>query len=161
MKEIILQNTLLLAAYDELSPADRQLVDAARQATSTSYAPYSQFCVGAALRLADGVVVTGSNQENAAYTNGICAERSAIFAAQSQYPDQPVVSIAIAAYTHGSFTRQPVSPCGACRQVMVEIENRYQQPIRILLYGTDGTYVISDGIQVLMPLLFSADDLNG
>ena len=102
------------------------------EATGNSYSPYSRFRVGAALLLANGTEVIGANQENAAFPSGLCAERSAIFAAQSVYPDQPVTTLAIAAANEYGLMRDPIVPCGACRQVILEIEDRYKQPIRIL-----------------------------
>ena len=160
MKEIYLKSTILMVNYEELDAQDKELVDLAKEATSRSYAPYSSFHVGAALRTKDGYIVTGCNQENAAYTNGICAERNAIFASQNLYPSQPIVSIAIAAYSNKDFTLSPVSPCGTCRQVMVETEARYNQPIRIILYGKAETYIIPEGINTLMPLQFVPDSLK-
>lgn len=145
-----------LCAYEELTEQDRQLIDAAKQATERSYAPYSNFRVGAAALLANGTIITGTNQENAAYPSGLCAERTALFYAGSSYPDTAVVALAIAAYTDGTFTRNPIAPCGACRQVMLEVENRYQHPIRTLLYGTEGIYLIEGGTRQLLPLTFDA-----
>ena len=145
-----------LYAYEELTEQDRQLIDAAKQATERSYAPYSNFRVGAAALLANGTIITGTNQENAAYPSGLCAERTALFYAGSSYPDTAVVALAIAAYTDGTFTRNPIAPCGACRQVMLEVENRHQHPIRTLLYGTEGIYLIEGGTRQLLPLTFDA-----
>lgn len=145
--------------WNELSEEDRQLVQAAKDATSTSYAPYSHFNVGAAARLANGVIFTGSNQENAAYPSGMCAERTTLFAANAHHPDLPVVALAVAASTNGSFLSSPIPPCGACRQVILEVEQRYHQPIRILLYGTDGVHVV-DSIKALLPLSFGSDYLE-
>ena len=143
----------------EFTEEEKQLVEAARAATYRSYAPYSRFCVGAAALLADGTIVTGSNQENAASPSGICAERTTIFHANSEHPDQPVLALAIAARdTSGQFTERPISPCGACRQVLVETESRYQQPIAILLYGTLGTHIISSAKE-LLPVSFDASYL--
>ena len=117
--------------------------------------PYSKFSVGACLLLNNGVEVIGCNQENAAYPVGLCAERSAIFAAGAQYPDVPVRMIAIAARTpEGELQDEPVSPCGSCRQVLIETETRFSQEVRILLYGRNRIYVI-DGIKQLMPLSFT------
>lgn len=147
-------------SYDELAEQDRQLIEEAKGATTRSYAPYSHFHVGAAARLVDGTIVTGTNQENAAYPSGICAERTALFYAGASYPDKPVVALAIAAYADGEFTRTPISPCGACRQVMLEVENRYNQPMRILLYGTEGVYIIEGGARELLPLTFDASALE-
>lgn len=116
MKEIELKSTILLAQFHELDEHDQELVEQAKKATQRAYAPYSNFHVGAALKLKNGQIITGNNQENAAYTNGICAERNAIFTASNLYPDMPVISLAVAAFCDGEFTISPVSPCGACRQ---------------------------------------------
>ena len=110
-----------LCSYDELTEQDRQLIDAAKEATQRSYAPYSQFHVGAAAMLADGTFVSGNNQENAAYPSGMCAERTTLFYAGATHPNTPVVALSIAACTDGAFTSKPIAPCGACRQVMLEI----------------------------------------
>lgn len=150
----------VLCTYDELTAADRQLIDAAKDATRRSYAPYSHFHVGAAVLLADGTVVTGTNQENAAYPSGLCAERTTLFYAGSTHPDTAVVSLAIAAFTDGAFTTNPIVPCGACRQVMLETEQRYNHHIRTLLYGTEGIYLIEGGTRELLPLTFNASFLE-
>jgi len=140
---------------DELTPEERSLIEQAIEGTNRSYSPYSLFHVGAALKLQNGATYIGCNQENAAFPAGICAERSAIFAAGAQYPDQPVVMLAIAARSReGEFTKEPVSPCGTCRQVLIETETRFQHPIRILLYGQRCVYVL-DSIKQLMPLSFT------
>ena len=118
----------------ELASDDRELLDAALAAAARAYAPYSGFRVGAALRLADGRIVDGNNQENAAYPSGICAERTALFAAQAQYPDTPVSALLLTATVDGVPVDHP-SPCGACRQVVMEAETRFRHPIRILLCG--------------------------
>ncbi|MBO7068662.1 MAG: cytidine deaminase [Bacteroidaceae bacterium] len=154
MKEYTIQSIVRVFGWDELAAEDRLLIEAAKNATSGSYAPYSGFCVGAAARLQNGTVVIGSNQENVAYPSGLCAERTTLFAANAQYPDQPVVSLAIAARNKEGFVARPITPCGACRQVISGVEQRYGHPICILLYGTDGTHVI-DSIDALLPLQFS------
>ena len=146
--------------YDELCESDRQLIESAKSATQRSYAPYSQFRVGAAVLLSDDTVVTGTNQENAAYPSGLCAERTALFYACSAHPDKAVKALAIAAYAEGAFTAKPIAPCGACRQVMLEVEQRHQHPLRILLYGTEGIYVVEEGIGALLPLTFDASHLR-
>ena len=121
MKENKIEIPVKVYAYEELSEANRQLIDKAKEMTYHSYAPYSHFSVGAAALLANGEIVCGSNQENAAYPSGICAERTTLFYANSQYPDVAVKTLAIAARNEsGEFIEQPVSPCGACRQVMSE-----------------------------------------
>ena len=146
---------------EELPAEDSELVEKAIKATANSYSPYSHFSVGACLRLGDGSTVIGANQENAAYPSGLCAERTAVFSAQAQYPDQPVTAIAIAARnTNGNLTEQPVTPCGSCRQVILEIEERYKQPVRILLYGTEAVYAVRT-IRDLLPLCFVSGDMEG
>ena len=155
MKEVELKSVIQACQMEELSAADRQLVEQAIEATSRSYAPYSHFCVGAAVRLENGEVVIGCNQENAAYPSGLCAERTALFAAGAQYPDSAVEMLAIAARgTDGELTEEPTGPCGSCRQVIIESETRANHPIRILLYGRRCVYII-DGIRKLMPLTFA------
>lgn len=155
MKDLKLKVQIKECQMDELSDEDKSIVRLAIESTASSYAPYSQFHVGACLLLADGTVVRGCNQENAAFPAGICAERSAIFAAGAQHPGQAVKSLAIAARDrNGELTRQPVAPCGTCRQVMIETETRFGHPIHILLYGQEGIYVM-DGIRNLMPLSFT------
>lgn len=160
MKEITFTSRILVCTYEELDEADRQLVDEAKEATRRSYAPYSRFCVGAAVRLANGVVVTGNNQENAAYPSGICAERTTLFYANARYPDQPVETLAIAARTENDFLDSPISPCGACRQVMLETEKRFKKPLRIMLYGRKEIYV-TEGVATLLPLSFEAEAMEG
>lgn len=155
MKDLKLKVQINECQLEELIPEEQQLVAKAIESTNNSYARYSHFHVGAALLLDNGIVLPGCNQENAAFPAGLCAERSAIFAAGAQYPDVPVKTIAIAARdTTGQLTKEPVSPCGTCRQVIIETETRYQRPIRILLYGQRRIFVI-DGIRHLMPLSFT------
>lgn len=149
---------IIVCSYEELNDEEKKLVDAAKEASNRSYAPYSRFQVGAAVRLADGVLVSGSNQENAAYPSGTCAERTTLFYANSQYPDRAVEALAIAAQTGGKFIEHPTAPCGACRQVILETEERYRHPIRIYLYGTDEVYIV-DSIVGLLPLCFGKSDL--
>ena len=116
MKDLTITAIIKVYQYDELNEADRALMTAAMEATTRSYSPYSHFSVGAAALLGNGTVVTGTNQENAAYPSGLCAERTTLFYANSQYPDQPVVTLAIAARTEKDFIDLPIPPCGACRQ---------------------------------------------
>lgn len=159
MREYKIEAIVHVCEMAELSEEDRELVEAAKQATDGSYAPYSKFLVGAAVRLQNGTIVTGANQENAAYPSGLCAERTALFAAGAQHPTQPVVALAIAARKGKRFLAQPIPPCGACRQVISGMEERYAVPIRILLYGTEGV-LVSDGISPLLPLRFADEDMR-
>ena len=120
MKELNLHIQVIVKQEDELTTQELALLDEARRATYRSYAPYSYFSVGAAVELANGTIISGSNQENAAYPSGLCAERTAVFYAGSQHPDQPIRRLCIAARdTEGNFLSRPISPCGACRQVLL------------------------------------------
>lgn len=159
MKNIQLTINIQRAQLEELSEEDRVLVEKAIKATDNSYAKYSHFRVGAALLLADGSVVPGANQENAVFPLGLCAERTAIFAAQAQRPDQAIVALAIAARNDEGLMRNPVSPCGSCRQVILEMEERYHRPVRLLLYGTDGVLVV-DSVRDLLPLCFVDESMR-
>lgn len=143
---------------EELDETGSMLVKKAMEATNNSYSKYSNFKVGAALILENGKVIIGANQENAAYPVTICAERTAIFAAQANYPDQPVKAIAIAARNANGFLDEPISPCGSCRQAILEVEERYGKPIKIYLYGTKGILEV-DSIKDLLPLSFVEDCL--
>ena len=157
MKENTFQ--IKITQYDhrkELPSADQELVNLAFEAAQNAYSPYSGFEVGAALRLANGVVVTGNNQENAAYPSGLCAERVAIFYAHARYPDSNIESIAVTASVDGHLCEDPTYPCGACRQVMAESENRSGKPIKIIIGGERITQVM-DSVSSLLP--FSFDNL--
>jgi cytidine deaminase len=140
--------------YEVLSTVERELVFEAQNAMRQAYAPYSKFKVGAALLLTDGTIVKGNNQENIAYPSGLCAERVALFHAGANYSDSEVVSIVIVAegdlLQHEDF----VSPCGACRQVMLETECRQENPLRIILVGQKGQVVIFYSAQDLLPFAF-------
>lgn len=138
---------------NELSAELREVVSAAKEMTKKAYAPYSRFSVGAAVLLENGMIVTGSNQENVAYPSGLCAERVALFSANANYPDVAPVAIAIAAFSNGRFTDSPVTPCGSCRQVMVEIEKRFGKSFEVLMcFDNDVVRVKHAG--ELMPLAF-------
>lgn len=158
MKEETITAKIRICQANELSKDEQRLIELAKEATNNSYSPYSHFRVGAALRLDDGTEIIGANQENAAYPVTLCAERTAIYAAQAQYPEHSVVQLAIAARNENGFTSTPVSPCGSCRQVILEIENRYKQPIRIYLYGTEGIYII-ESIKDILPLNFDSESM--
>lgn len=159
MKQLKLEIDYDLCSFEDLNEEEQMLVKRACDATHNSYARYSHFCVGAAVLLNDGTVVIGANQENAAFPSGLCAERSAMFAAQSNYPDQPIRMLAIAARDGGGFREKPISPCGSCRQVVIEMEDRYSQPIEILLYGKSGVYRMHS-IKDLLPFSFTDGDMR-
>ncbi|MCE2617151.1 MAG: cytidine deaminase [Phocaeicola sp.] len=159
MENLKIEINIKVVNYDELNETERILVNAAKDATSRSYAPYSHFSVGAAVLLSNGKVITGSNQENAAYPSGTCAERTAIFYANAQYPLASVKMLAIAAKDQQDFTENPCPPCGSCRQVLMETEKRYGKPIQILLYSKKYIYIINSVTDIL-PLIFTNDFLN-
>lgn len=159
MKDLKITTVIKTCRFEELNNTDQELVLAAKEATKRSYSVYSGFSVGAAALLKSGIVVTGTNQENAAYPSGMCAERTTLFYANSQYPNQPVLTLAIAARTEKDFIDHPIPPCGACRQVMLETEIRYDHPFRILLYGKEEIYVINR-VGDILPLSFDASDMK-
>jgi cytidine deaminase len=143
---------------DELNSDDRELINRAIDATNNSYANYSHFYVGAAVRLANGMIIIGANQENAAFPSGLCGERTAVFAAQANYPQEPIQTLAIAAKNSEGLLKQPITPCGACRQVLIELEHRYKKDMRIILYGTEYIYIIKS-VKDLLPLSFTDDNM--
>lgn len=143
-----------------LIPEDRQLLDKATIACESAYAPYSGFSVGAALLLADGQIILGNNQENSVYPSGLCAERVALFAASANHPGIPIIAIAITATTHRFVMDGPVTPCGSCRQVLVEYEQLHRRPIRIIMSGPSGIVRIIEGTGGLLPFLFHAEQLK-
>lgn len=145
---------------DMLPPTDRMLLLRARQACQDAYAPYSNFYVGAAILLENGQVITGTNQENAAYPSGLCAERTAIFWTGSHYPHEKIVAMAIAAHPKGgAFV--PISPCGACRQVLSEYENKQNSPIRLIMQANAEQFYVIERVNDLLPLKFSKENLGG
>lgn len=155
MKEFQISVTVKAVRDNELDSSDRLLVGEAREATRRAYAPYSHFSVGAAILLSNGEIVTGSNQENAAFPSGTCAERTAAFYAHSRYPDATFEAIAIAAIgTDGKPVEAPVAPCGACRQSLLEFETIAGHDVRILLVGADTVYLFPS-VKSLLPLSFS------
>lgn len=145
---------------EDLSEAEQALLTRAREAANTAYAPYSGFLVGAALRLEDGSVHIGNNQENAAYPSGLCAERTALFGLRCNQPDTCVTMIAVTARRQADTHYLPVTPCGSCRQVMAEYENRQGRPIQLLMQAPDGRYFRFSSIQDLLPFQFSKESLR-
>lgn len=143
----------------ELASEDRALLEAARKAAEDAYAPYSRFKVGAALLLANGQCVPGTNQENASYPVGICAERTALSTASSLYPGIAVQALAVSYRNELGSSLKPISPCGICRQTICEYEQRYNTPIRIIMAGLTGPVFIVKNGGSLMPLSFSSSDM--
>ena len=134
-----------------------RLEEAAVEAARNAYAPYSRFRVGAALLLSNGVVVVGSNQENAAYPSGLCAERTALFAAGAQYPNEAVEILLLVAFSEEDRV-ETITPCGACRQVLMETSSRYQKPFKVIMVGKEQALVLHDN-RGLLPFAFDGSDL--
>lgn len=158
MNNFVITTKIQVYTIDECSESKKKLIEAAKNATINAYAPYSKYNVGAAVLLEDGTIMSGNNQENAAYPSGLCAERTALFYANAQYPQLAVEAIAIAAYHNGAFSDSPCSPCGSCRQVLVEVENRFGRAVKIIMYGADKIYEVSS-IKDLLPLSFGKEYL--
>jgi cytidine deaminase len=148
------------ASEQELSTAEQELLKKAREAGKQAYAPYSNFYVGAALLLENGVTVCGNNQENVAYPSGLCAERVAIYAAGAQYPEAGIKTIAITCSSRQFEVNEPLSPCGACRQAISEYETRHKSPIRLIMAGERGKIRVVDSITGLLPFMFQAEELK-
>ena len=159
MKEINLSTKIAVYPLEECSEAEKKLIEAAKSATERAYVPYSGFSVGSAVLLGNGEIVSGSNQENAAYPSGLCAERTTVFYANSSFPEEKVVAIAVAAFHKGAFTSDVITPCGACRQALLETENRFHSPMRVLMYSEKGVYVVNS-IKDLLPLSFGDEMLK-
>lgn len=157
MKERLITLRLTERTHDELDRDDKELVAAAQAATDGSYAPYSNFHVGAAIRLDDGSIVTGANQENAAFPSGLCAERTAAFYAGAKYCGRKFTAIAIAAREGESalLTDYPISPCAACRQVFLEYEKLAGKGVRVLMASRDGV-LEAESVASLVPLAFTS-----
>ena len=155
MKKMDITVPVEVLEYSELSDLERRLVECARSATYRAYAPYSHFNVGAAILLGNDEIVSGANQENAAFSSGTCAERSACFYAHSQYPDTDFKRVAIAARDNtGEFVENPIPPCGSCRQSLLEYETLAGHPVEVLLIGRDKVYRLPS-IKSLLPLAFT------
>ena len=144
----------LFTSIDELSNEDKHLMLEAQKAAVHAYAPYSQFHVGAAILLVNGKIVTGNNQENAAYPSGICAERVAIWHASSQYPGVRILKIAITVKSKLKIVDTPVSPCGACRQTLLEYEVNQKEPIEVFFTGEVGIVIKANSLNDLLPFAF-------
>lgn len=142
-------------SLDELNAEDRELAAEAIAAMNNAYAPYSHFHVGAAVRMSNGQIVRGSNQENAAFPSGLCAERTAMFAASARYPDKDMRSIALAGGVHGRLTEQPATPCGACRQVMAQYQAKAGRPMSVIMIGKSCIWKF-EKVDDILPLIFDS-----
>ena len=154
-----IETKVTICSFEELNQEQKQLIEKSKTQIDKAYAPYSGFHVGAAVLLENGEIFAGSNQENSAYPSGLCAERVAMFFANAQYPDVPVKMLAISAHTNGKFLESPVTPCGSCRQVLLETETRFDKDITIMLYGTKEVYIL-ENVKQLLPLCFEKSSLE-
>ena len=153
MTERNITTKVQVLAYNELNQEDKNLVDLAKEATKSSYTPYSHFNVGAALLLDNGVMIKGANQENAAFA-GICAERSAGYNAGANYPGVGIKKVAVTAFQNGDFVKEPCAPCGVCRQALLEFEVQAGHPMEVILIGRDTIYRL-ESIKSTLPLSFT------
>lgn len=159
MKQISINTTISVLSKDELSQEEVGLMNQAVEARAKAYAPYSKFTVGAALLLDNGVVIQGSNQENAAYPSGLCAERVAIYYAGATYPDAKIVKMFITASPQDRELDEPIPPCGSCRQAIAEYEFKQDLDIAIFFMGAKGNIYKSDSLKNILPLVFDKNHL--
>jgi len=143
-----------------LETSDRELLEAARKATENAYAPYSNFWVGAAARLSNNQIIIGANQESASFPVGVCAERALLNSVGSQFPELSIVTMAVSYHPVGKDSKEPISPCGMCRQSLLDFENRYGAPIKIILAGLEGPVMMLDSACYLLPFGFDGKILK-
>ena len=156
MKKVTLELGFIeYSSLEEMDPQDQEVVKAAIEAQTGSYAPYSNFNVGAAVRLEDGTIVKGANQENAAYPSGLCAERTAMFAAGATYPGVPMTTLAIVGGFGFTLSETPCTPCGGCRQVMAEYQTAGKRPLSVIMFGTEKTWKF-EKVDDILPFIFDS-----
>ena len=160
MEEKKIELNFHVAHFSELESKDQDLIVNAKDALKNAYAPYSGFLVGTSVLLENGEIVNGSNQENVAYPSGLCAERAAMFYVGAQFPDIKINTIAVSVFSKSFEVKDVISPCGACRQVMAEYEDKQQQSIRVILHSPDNQVLIAKKVQDLLPLMFKSPDLK-
>lgn len=161
MKQVNIQTILtVFESKKQLPEAIQDLMRHAETARENAYAPYSNFRVGAALLLENGKTITGNNQENAAYPSGLCAERVAVFFTGAQYPNTKILQLAITARSEKQELKEPIPPCGACRQAIAEYEIKQDHPIEIYFMGETGKVLKTDSVKALLPLLFDSGSLK-
>jgi cytidine deaminase len=155
MKKIELKTQItIFDSIDELNATVKDLMHKAIEAKQNAYAPYSKFKVGAAMLLDDGTIITGNNQENAAYPSGMCAERVAIWKVSSDFPDKKILKLAISASSSSQILKEPVAPCGACRQTLSEYEIKQKDKIEVYFMGEEGEIIKTDSVLDLLPIAF-------
>ena len=160
MQEKKIELSFILAHLNELSAQEQQLVANAKSAFKTAYAPYSGFLVGASVLLENGEVINGSNQENIAYPSGLCAERVALFYAGAKFPDVKINTVAISVLSKNFEVKDVISPCGACRQVMAEYEDKQHRPIKVILHSPTDEVLIANKVEDLLPFMFKSPSLK-
>ena len=160
MQEKKIELSFILAHLSELSNEEQQLVANAKAAFKTAYAPYSGFLVGASVLLENGEVINGSNQENVAYPSGLCAERVALFYAGAKFPDVKINTVAISVLSKNFEVKDVISPCGACRQVMAEYEDKQHRPIKVILHSPTDEVLIANKVEDLLPFMFKSPSLK-
>jgi cytidine deaminase len=151
---------MIFQDFTTLDPSDAKLLESAREATGHAYAPYSKFRVGAAVQLMNGQIISGSNQENASFPAGICAERVVLSAVSATFPGIAVISLALTYINESATSNRPISPCGICRQTLAEYEQRFNHPIRLILSGISGEIFIINRATDLLPFAFSSQELS-
>ena len=160
MQEKKIELSFISGQLSELTTEEKQLVANAKSAVTTAYAPYSGFLVGASVLLDNGEVINGSNQENVAYPSGLCAERVALFYAGARFPDVKIKTIAISVMSKNFKVTDVISPCGACRQVMAEYQQKQNAEIRILLHSPNDDVLIANSVEDLLPFMFKSPHLK-
>ena len=156
MQEKKIQLSFITAHISELSENEQQLVENAKSALKTAYAPYSGFLVGSSVLLENGKIINGSNQENVAYPSGLCAERVALFYAGARFPDVKIKTIAVSVMSKNFKVTDVISPCGACRQVMAEYEDKQEQAIKVILHSPTDQVLIANTVESLLPFMFKS-----
>ena len=156
MKEKKIELSFISAELSELSTEEKQLVASAKSAVTTAYAPYSGFLVGASVLLENSEIINGSNQENVAYPSGLCAERVALFYAGARFPDVKIKTIAVSVMSKNFKVTDVISPCGACRQVMAEYEDKQEQAIKVILHSPTDQVLIANTVESLLPFMFKS-----
>jgi len=160
MQEKKIELKFISAHFSELDHHDQKLITNAKESFSTAYAPYSGFLVGASIYLENGEMINASNQENVAYPSGLCAERVAMFYVGAKFPDVKIKTIAVSVLSKSFQVTDVISPCGACRQVMAEYEDKQKQPIKVLLHSPNNQVLIAKKVQDLLPLMFKSSQLK-
>jgi len=160
MQKKKIELNFISAHFSEIEKKDQELIFNAKKSFESAYAPYSGFMVGASILLENGEIINGSNQENVAYPSGLCAERVAMFYVGARFPDIKINTIAVSVYSSSFEINDVISPCGACRQVMAEYEDKQQKPIRVILHSPNDEVLIANRVQDLLPFMFKSPHLK-